>query len=71
MGIKTETTYTCDKCGKVMETTYGHEYVAVRGKATKIIHEVPCWNRTDKFLLCNDCGHLFMEWLKGEKDEGN
>ena len=61
------TTYICDRCNKKIASFDGNTWTWHKVKPRllmKLSHEVPCWNRVDEFLLCDDCAKEFKNWMK-------
>ena len=70
MGRITTTTITCDRCEKPMAKDCGNEWIWFDHRKKpfyKLSHEVPCWNRVDDFLLCDECAEEFTQWMLEKK----
>lgn len=65
--VITKSQILCDRCGKEMATTYGKTWEFYKAKKAmfKIVHDIPAWNRTDTFHLCDECTDDFKKWMEG------
>lgn len=69
--IITETRVLCDRCGNRIDSTYGKTWELFKAKKKygfKLEHDVPCWNRTDTFHLCDECANSFKKWLDNDNE---
>jgi len=70
MGRIITTTITCDRCEKPMARDYENEWIWFDHRKKpfyKLSHKVPCWNKIDDFLLCDDCAEEFRQWMLEKK----
>ena len=33
------------------------------------MHEIPAWDRTDEYHLCDECADAFKRWMKDVADD--
>ncbi len=62
----------CDRCGKEIASSYNNSWrkkIYIRKPFYKLFHDVPCWNRIDEFLLCDECSEEFNQWMRAKKME--
>ena len=70
MGRIVKITITCDRCKKPMAEEHANIWTWFDHRKKpfyKLLHEVPCWNRVDEFVLCDDCAQEFKKWMSEKK----
>ena len=66
MGRTTTVITTCDRCGKIIESSLQERHWKIFKKQMYLIKDQDSrsWNEKSEYILCTDCYYKLKDWLK-------